>query len=524
MTYFDLAVDWLIKPCVLLGCFLVLAKIAHKSSAASRHFLLATACMSLLLLPLSRWLLPHWSIQLLPQQWGKTLSTLVPDLWLVNLAAFVYLLGAIWILMYLLLGIVSLWRVSTRSYAVTADEDIQILESLRDAMNIKRPLRLVCSPEIHSPQVWGILQPVVMLPESSGNWPKDRKRFVLIHELAHVARWDWPLTIMVKLCCALFWFLPLVWMLKKRMAQAAEMACDDFIYRLHFDLPRQEGCDYADNLLQLALTEKNLQMDAALHINNGSPVYQRVTSLLDIKRQRDCLNSDQKGWTLLLGGVLLIVLAGLDAVVRPAHTMDLEKYYALHSLLTAAEDTSKDEYKNDISNTVFIWPVDLVEEPKPLPKITELVTVAPQQLVTSALFSEGLDAPVPAMKTSMSEPEISVQGYFPQYIVSPRYPKKALHFGVEGDVTVSFSITKNGSVDNVKVLHAEPKHFFEQEVLNAVAQFRYRPQLLQGQAVVVTGIEETFNFRLLNKNPEAKKSSAANIAAIKTPPSSLDHR
>lgn len=522
MTYFDLAIDWLIKPCILLGCFLVLAKISQKSSAASRHFLLATACISLLLLPLSRWLLPHWSAPLLPQSWLAVLSASTPELWLLNLLAFIYLLGAIWVLMYLLLGIVSLWRVTTRSYTVTDDEDLQILESLRNAMNIKRSLRLVLCADIHSPQVWGVIQPVVMLPKGSDKWSSDRKRFVLIHELAHVARWDWPLTILVKLCCALFWFLPLVWMLRKRMAQAAEMACDDFVYRLHFDLPRKEGCDYADNLLQLALIEQNTQMDAALHINNGSPVYQRVTSLLDIKRQRECLNSDQKGWALLFGGVLLLMLAGLEAVAKPVQTMDLEKYYALHSLLAIKGESSKYEAQKDIPEPVIIWPFDRIAEPKALPEITEFVTIAPKKVDTSLLFDG--DVSVPVLAANVREPEISVQGYLPEHIVSPRYPKKALHFGLEGDVTVTFSIAKNGSVDNVEIIHAKPKHLFEQEVLDAVAQFRYRPQLLQGQPVVVTGIEETFNFRLLNSNFEKLKPPAENIAATKTQSSSLDHR
>lgn len=525
MTYIDLVTDWLIKPCLLLGCFFLLAKVVHTSSAASRHFLLAVACMSLLLLPFSRWLLPHWSAPLLPQSWAPILPQLTVDIWLINSVAFVYLLGAIWILIYLFLGVMSLWRVSARSSAVTCGEDIQILASLCGAMDIKRRVRLVRSCDIHSPQVWGVLQPVVMLPQESEDWSSERKRFVLIHELAHVARWDWPLTILVKVCCAIFWFLPLVWMLKKRMTQAAEMACDDFVYRLHFDLPKQEGCDYADNLLQLALIEKNTQMDAALHINNGSPVYQRVTSLLDIQRQRECLNSDQKGWALLLGGVLLVVLAGLDATIKPVQTMDLEKYYALYTLLAAADEkteiTAEVNVQKDIEQS-GIWLADRIAKPKQLPVITELVTLAPQPLNSSLAFDSLVT--VADINKNLSEPEVSLQGYLPQHIVSPRYPKKALHFGVEGDVTVSFSISQNGSVDDIKILHATPKHFFEQEVLSAVSQFRYSPQLLQGQPVVVTGVEETFNFRLLNSKKKKFKPSAANIAAMRTQSSPLDHR
>lgn len=506
MDLLNLVINWLLKPSLILVLFLSLAYLARRASAASRHYLLATAAVCLLLLPVATYFLPSWSLPILPVHWAEQILLWHVSTELLTKIIFVYLFGVSWVLLYLLLGIVSLWQVTARAKTISSEHDIQLLEDLRLAMGIQRPIKLLLCTEIASPQVWGVICPAVMLPGGGEQWSAERKRFVLIHELAHVARWDWPLTILVKISCALFWFLPLSWYAARKMAQAAEMACDDFVYRLRFDIDRQESTEYADNLLQLARTEQNSKMDAALQINNGSPVYQRVISLLDIQRQRECLNSDQKGWTLLLGIILLLSLASVNAVVQPVMSMNLERYMLLKPLFIEVEEgrTLTQQQSLAVPNLSQLQNEKILSVAAPEP--SEVVIYAEQYThnyrsdLTPILAMNGEVMNSEAtLAIDLADPQVSVQGYLPQRVIVPRYPRKALHLGIEGDVTVEFSINEAGLVSAPNIIHAEPKGVFEREVLLALQQFRYSPQKLGGQAVVVTELQETFNFRLRDR-------------------------
>ena len=59
------------------------------------------------------------------------------------------------------------------------------------------------------PMTWGWLRPVVLLPADSATWSDDRRRSVLLHELAHVRRRDWLADSIARAACALYWFNPL---------------------------------------------------------------------------------------------------------------------------------------------------------------------------------------------------------------------------------------------------------------------------------------------------------------------------
>lgn len=77
--------------------------------------------------------------------------------------------------------------------------------------------------------------------------------------------------------------------------------------------------------------------------------------------------------------------------------------------------------------------------------------------------------------------------------VTPPYPSMAKMARVQGSVILQAVISKNGSIENLRVVSGHP--MLVQAALDAVRQWRYRPYLLNGEPVEVE-TQITVNFSL----------------------------
>jgi protein TonB len=64
----------------------------------------------------------------------------------------------------------------------------------------------------------------------------------------------------------------------------------------------------------------------------------------------------------------------------------------------------------------------------------------------------------------------------PLFRPKPSYPAKARRRGIEGYVTVRYTITQSGDVRDAEVIGADPPGVFNMAAINAVRSWRYRPQ------------------------------------------------
>jgi len=86
--------------------------------------------------------------------------------------------------------------------------------------------------------------------------------------------------------------------------------------------------------------------------------------------------------------------------------------------------------------------------------------------------------------------------YLPIVKVAPIYPRRAQSRGIGGYVIVEFTVSKNGSVVNPKVIEAKPEGVFEQSAMNAVLKFKYKPRVVDGVAMSVTGVQNKISFEI----------------------------
>lgn len=67
--------------------------------------------------------------------------------------------------------------------------------------------------------------------------------------------------------------------------------------------------------------------------------------------------------------------------------------------------------------------------------------------------------------------------------VPPRYPRRARVAGIEGYVTVAFTITPRGTVTNVSVVKAEPPRVFNAAAIDAILKWEFKPKVVNGRRV-----------------------------------------
>lgn len=85
--------------------------------------------------------------------------------------------------------------------------------------------------------------------------------------------------------------------------------------------------------------------------------------------------------------------------------------------------------------------------------------------------------------------------YLPMNKIQPDYPRRALSRGIQGYCTVEYTVTKTGATRNVKVVDC-PKSIFARNSIKAAERFKYKPRIVDGEAVPVAGVRNKFTYRL----------------------------
>jgi len=74
--------------------------------------------------------------------------------------------------------------------------------------------------------------------------------------------------------------------------------------------------------------------------------------------------------------------------------------------------------------------------------------------------------------------------------VPPAYPRDAARAGVTGFVQLEVLVNADGTVRTAKVLEAKPKGLFEAAAVTAVMRWKFKPKVVNGQAVAQRGSQK----------------------------------
>lgn len=255
----------------------------RRASAAARYHVWLLVVTGLMVIPVLSMLLPGWHV--LPA-WtelhfatagppGETRTPVgtpssadspatslrdgISGMWV--MAPLVWAAGSLVMMAPAALGLLSLRRLEAGTRVIRDGRWSSLLESLRGELGIRRRVLLLEGNEGCMPMTWGLFKTRILLPADAESWPVQRRRMVLLHELAHVRRGDFAADLMAKLARAMHWFNPLAWLAVRQLAVERERACDDLVLSSNSD-----AGEYAEHLLQVAAGLRSPRLAAALAI------------------------------------------------------------------------------------------------------------------------------------------------------------------------------------------------------------------------------------------------------------------
>lgn len=162
---------------------------------------------------------------------------------------------------------------------------VDLLREAARSVGLTQPPRLFESTAVPVPVVIGPVRPVVVLPAGTAT-TLDRGKLtaVLLHEAAHVAHGDLWVGLLQHAVAAVFWWCPPVHRLNRRLAEAREEICDDYVV-----LAQGDGFQLAEVLVEMAagLREKRqrLAIGTLGAIDEKPALEGRVERLVDLTRK-----------------------------------------------------------------------------------------------------------------------------------------------------------------------------------------------------------------------------------------------
>lgn len=210
----------------------------------------------------------------------------------------------------------------------------------KDRKVIKVDIR--CSDSIHIPVGIGVFKKAIILPDE--DYSDLELEYILLHEYTHFLNRDPLVKMLVHLFCCIYWWNPIVYLLKKDLDKILEIKCDLCVTEM---MKKTDKAAYLTTILNVLRKSgnKSIQMKdvttALLQRNSNLELVERFTMVVESSHQNAESKTSFSGRVLLLS--ILVMGISYLFVVQPLYHPPADQI-----------ETDDDTYELDSENSYLI--------------------------------------------------------------------------------------------------------------------------------------------------------------------------
>jgi protein TonB len=182
-------------------------------------------------------------------------------------------------------------------------------------------------------------------------------------------------------------------------------------------------------------------------------------------------------------------------------------FWTMSYLIASADRSLNESGASNIVDFVRLKRDESVERRQLKPEKPPPPETPPEQPPTPQLDSLNPNAEKIAISAVPVETDIEMSGgfnlgvgegdYLPIVKVAPIYPQRALSRGIEGFCVVQYTVTKQGTTANPFVIEDQcTSSLFHSASVQAALKFKYKPRVVDGQAIEVPGVQNKFTYEI----------------------------
>jgi protein TonB len=182
-------------------------------------------------------------------------------------------------------------------------------------------------------------------------------------------------------------------------------------------------------------------------------------------------------------------------------------FWFMQYMIVTADRTLDDGNRGSLVDFVRVQRDETIERKQRKPEKPPVPDAPPPQPPTPQLDNLDPSADKIAIQAAPVQTDIEMTGgfslgvgegdYLPIVKVAPIYPQRALSRGIEGYCVVQYTVTRQGTIREPFVVEDQcTSSLFHRASLQAALKFKYKPRIMDGEAVEVPGVQNKFTYEI----------------------------